>query len=284
MIRRELVMALLAALVGAAPVAAQSATNVLLHATGLSYDDSRVKDQGWVTGFYGTWGTGWKHLVEVGATRTGIDYLDGWQLRQTDLAAAYGYYGAGGAGRLGVHFVSTDDPLSDGGLVLFAGASRYEVGSWSLGAEGAASSYPDYEGGLQVLQAAPSAGFTSSDPTGRRSVSGTLRGYWIHLSEDLGLGGRDFVSGEASLALTIGRVTLSGFGWAGEQAFAVRGGGFTVFNLPELHTGGVGGGLRVVLSPRSALSAGYYLERFQDMDLSGYAWNHSLSASLGLTL
>lgn len=135
-----------------------------------------------------------------------------------------------------------------------------------------------------MAQVAPSAGFTSSDPTGQRVVSGTLRGYWVHLSRDVGLDGTDFVSGEASLAYTSGRLTAGGYAWAGEQAFAVRGGGFAVFNLAELHTGGFGGGLRWVMSPRSAVSVGYTMERFQDMDLSGYAWTRALSASVGLTL
>jgi hypothetical protein len=222
--------------------------------------------------------------VEVGATRTGIDYLDGWALRQTDVAAAYGYYGASGAVRAGAHLVSGNDPLSDGGFVLFAGASRYRVGAWSAGAEGAFSSYREYDGGLQVLQVAPSVGFTRTAGEGRHLVGATLKGYWIRPSEDVGLESDQFLSGEASLSITSGRLTLSGYAWAGEQAFAVRSGGFTVFNLAELHTGGFGGGLRWVLSPRSALSAGYYRERLQDMGLTSKAWTQTLSASLGITL
>ena len=267
-----------------APAAAQTRTDVLLHASALSYRDSQVKDGGWVAGFYGTWGSGWKHLVEVGATRTGVDYLDGWQLRQTDVAAAYGYYGATGAVRAGAHLVSGNDPLSDGGVVLFGGASAYRVGAWSAGAEGALSSYGSYDGGLTVAQVAPSVGFTRTVGAGRRTVGAMLRGYWIRVSDDVGLTGREFTSGEASLSCASGRFGMSAYAWTGEQAFAVRGGGFTVFNLAELHTGGFGGGLRWVLSDRSAVSAGYYLERFQDMGLATRAWTRTLSASLGFTL
>lgn len=265
-------------------MAAQSRTDVLLHATALSYQDSQVRDRGWVAGFYGTYGSGWKHLVEVGATRTGVDYLDGWQLRQTDVAAAYGYYGASGAVRGGAHLVSGNDPLSDGGVVLFGGASRYRPGVWSAGAEGSLSSYGSYNGGLTVVQLTPSAGFTRTLGEGRHTVGAVLRGYWIRVSEDVGLTGRDFVSGEASLSYASGRFSMSGFAWTGEQAFAVRSGGFTVFNVAELHTGGFGGGLRWVLSDRSAVSAGYYMERFQDLGLTSKAWARILSASLGITL
>ncbi|MHB1191828.1 MAG: hypothetical protein ACYC6F_02180 [Longimicrobiales bacterium] len=281
---REGMVLLVAGLALSAPAAAQTRTDVLLHATGLSYQGSQVKDAGWVVGFYGTYGSGWKHLVEVGATRTGVDHLDGWQLRQTDLAAAYGYYGAQGAARAGIHVISGNDALSDGGMVLFGGASRYRVGAWSAGAEGAFSSYGDYDGGLTVAQVAPSVALTKAAGEGRHVLGATLRGYYIKLSEDVGLGSRDFLSGEAAVSYTSGRLSLSGFAWAGEQAFAVRGGGFTVFNLAELHTGGFGGGLRWVLSPRSALSAGYYMERFEDFGLANTAWTRSLSASLGFTL
>jgi len=269
---------------GILPAAGQSSTDVLLHATALSYQDSEVKEQGWVAGFYGTYGSGWKHLVEVGATRTGIDYVDGWELRQTDVAGAYGYYGASGAVRAGAHFISGNDPLSDGGVVLFGGASRYRVGVWSAGTEGALSSYGSYNEGLTVVQVAPSAGVTRTAAEGRHVMGATLRGYWIRVSRDVGLRSRSFLSGEASVSYTSGRLSLSGFAWAGEQAFAVRAGGFTVFNLAELHTGGLGGGVRWVLSSRSALSVGYSLERFEDMGLASRAWTRALSASIGLTL
>ena len=267
----------------AGPAAGQSRADALFHVTALSYLDSQVKDRGWVAGFYGTYGSGWKHLVEVGATRTGVDYLDGWALRQTDVAAAYGYYGVTGAVRAGAHLVSGNDPLSDGGIVLFGGASRYRLGAWSAGAEGALSSYRSYNGGLTVAQLSPSVGFTGAVGAGRHTLGAVVRGYWIKVSEDVGLANRGFVSGEASVSYASGRFSMSGYAWSGEQAFAVRGGGFTVFNLAELHTGGFGGGVRWVLSERSALSAGYYMERFQDMGLTTRAWTRTLSASLGIT-
>ena len=267
----------------AGPAAAQSQWDALAYASGISYADSRVKTSGVVAGFYGTYGTGYRHLVEVGAAWTGIDNRDGSRLSQTDGSVAYSLFGSRVSGRLGAHLISNSDPLTDGGLILFGGASVYRVGVWSAGAEAAWSSYPDYDGGLDVLQAAPSAGFTAY--TGGNGVlAGTVRGYVIHLSSDPGLGDADFFSAEASLAYTVGDWTLSGFAWGGEQAFAVRDGGFLAFNLSELHTGGFGGGLRWVLTPKSALSAGLNVERFQDLGFIGDAWVRLLSISLGITL
>lgn len=262
---------------------AQSRTDVLVHATALGYVDSQAKDAGWVAGFYATHGWAWRHLVEVGATRTAIDYLDGVELRQSDAAIAYSWFGASGSARAGVHVVSSTDPLTDGGVVLFGGASRYRVGAWSAGAEGAFSSYADYQGGLRVFQVAPSAGFIASDPLGERVLGATLRGYYIRTSADVGLGSRDFLSGEASVSWTLKSVTVSGYAWAGEQAFAVRGGGFTVYNIAELHTGGFGGGVRWVASRRAAVSVGYAMERFEDAGLANRAWTRVVSASVGFT-
>ena len=112
----------------------------------------------------------------------------------------------------------------------------------------------------------------------------TLRGYFIHFSEETGLGSQDFTSAEAAVSFTSGPLTLSGYAWGGEQAFAVRNAGFLAFNLSELHTGGYGGGFRWVLSPRSAVSAGVYIERFQDPDFSEDIKGRTFSISLGFTL
>lgn len=255
----------------------------MAYASGISYADSRVKTSGIVAGFYGTYGTGYRHLVEVGGAWTRIENREVSQLSQTDASVAYSYFGGRASGRLGAHLISTSDPLTDGGRILFGGASVYRVGVWSAGAEAAWSSYSDYGGGLDVVQAAPSVGFTAY--TGETGLlAGTLRGYAIHLSDDPGLGNTDFFSAEASLAYTMGAWTLSGFAWGGEQAFAVRDGGFLAFNLSELHTGGFGGGLRWVVTPKSALAAGLNVERFQDLGFTGDAWVRLLSLSLGLTL
>jgi hypothetical protein len=263
---------------------AQSQWDVLLHGSLLSYGESNVKEDGFTGGFYGTFGANWRHLVEVGATRTRIDYLDGSRLQQNDLAAAYSLFGARASARVGGHLVDSSDPLSDGGLVLFGGANLYKVGVWSLGAEGAWSTYGDYGAGLDVTQLVPTAGLTLANDARTRFLGLSVKGYFIRLSEDTGLGSQDFASAEATLSFTAGPITLSGFGWGGEQAFAVRNSGFLVYNLSELHTGGYGGGLRWVVSPRAALSAGVYFETFQDVDLSGDATERSFALSMGFTL
>jgi len=269
-----------------APTAAttQSQGTVLLSAASLSYSKSQVKQDGSAFGFYGTYGQGWKHLIELGATSTRINFRGGEQLQQSEIAAAYNFFGTRGSGRVGGHLLFTTDSLTDRGFVLFGGANAYKVGVWSAGADAAWSSYADYGDGLSVAQVSPKMGFTFSDAAKTRFVGLSLRGYVIHLSTETGLGGQDFMSAEAAASFTSGPVTLSGFAWGGEQAFAVRNGGFLAFNVSELHTGGTGGGVRLVVAPQAAISVGVYFERFQDQDLSGERIARTFAFSLGFTL
>lgn len=267
------------------PVAGQTQWNILVHGSSISYLDSQVKTAGYTGGFYGTFGAHWKHFLEAGVARTRIEHRSGYALQQHDLTIAYSHFWARGSGRVGAHLVLNNDPTgTDGGVVWFGGASAYRVGVWSAGAEAALSTYPDYGGGLTVVQVAPSAGFTAGLSPPQTYFSGVIRGYYIGLSDDVGLDGRSFLSAEASLSLTSGRFSVSGFGWGGEQAFAVRQGGFLLFNVAERHTGGYGGGVRWVLSPNSAASAGLYLERFKDMGMASRAWARTIVVSVGFTL
>ncbi len=262
----------------------QSQGTVLLSAATLSYGESQVKEDGSALGFYGTYGQGWKHLIELGATSTRINFRGGVQLQQSEIATAYNFFGARGSGRIGGHLLFTTDTLTDRGFVLFGGANAYKVGVWSAGADAAWSSYADHGDGLSVAQISPRMGFTFSDAAKSRFVGLSLRGYVIHLSTETGLGGQDFLSAEAAASFTTGPLTMSAYAWGGEQAFAVKSGGFLVYNVSELHTGGYGGGLRLVVSPQAALSAGIYFDRFQDQDLSGDRIARALAFSLGFTI
>jgi hypothetical protein len=276
-------LAALAVVAGCAPASAQVQRDFLLHGSTFRYDDSAVKEDGRSAGIYASLGTDWKHLFEVGGSLTRIDYRDGSTLEQTELTAAYSRFGARAAGRMGVHLLGSTDPLTDGGLVLFGGANAYSYGEWSAGAEAAMSRYGGYDGGLTVLQLAPSAGLSFSAAQGARTFGATVRGYAIRVGRDVGLGDRDFLSGELATSMRLGRVTLSTVGWAGEQAFAVRNGGFLVFNVAEVHTGGLGAGVRLVLTPASAISAGVYSERLRNSDLVSEAEVRTFAASLGFT-
>jgi len=262
---------------------AQSQTDGLVHGAALRFSSTSEKRAGSVVGVYGSYGREWRELFEVGAARTALDYRDGSSFSQSGLVAAYNRFGARASGRAGAHLLASNDPITAGGVALFAGANAYRVGAWSAGTDVTWSRYPNDGAGLDVWQFAPTVGWTVRDATATRFLSAMVRGYAIALSDDMGLGARHYGSGEASLALTAGAVTVSGFGWAGEQAFAVRQGGFLVFNVAEQHTGGYGGGARWVVTSKAALSAGAYVERFLDPATGRDASATALTASFGFT-
>jgi hypothetical protein len=281
---RATVVAVACVCLSVGSAAAQSQRDVLLHGSALSYSLLSAKEGGHTAGVYASYGSGLRHFTELGGTLTRVRYHDGYRLEQTDLAAAYSRFWAHGSARLGAHLIDSTDPLTDGGLVLFSGLSAYRPGVWSVGAEGALSSYAAYDGGLTVAQVAPSAGLSLGSAYGGGAVGAVVRGYYIRLSRPVALNARNFASAEAALAVTVRELTLSGTAWAGEQAFAVRSGGFLVFNLAEVHTGGYGGGARWVVTPTSALSAGIYIERFRD-DVSTASFSaRAIAISLGITI
>ncbi len=263
--------------------AAQSQTDVLLYGSLVDYQGSRVKRDGLVAGGYGSWGTGYRHLLELGGSWTHIRFRGTGDLDQLDVTAAYNFYSTRASVRGGGHLVQATDPLTDGSLIVFGGGDVYDVGRWSLGVHGAWSHYPNFDGGLDVGQLAPTGGLTirTSDP--QTTIGLTARGYFIRLSEPAGMDQRDFSSGELAASLTKGRFRISGYGWLGEQAFAVRESGFTVFNLSEIHKGGFGGGFRWVTTQNSALSAGYYVERFEDLGYPDTATARTFTLSFGYT-
>jgi hypothetical protein len=263
---------------------AQSQVDVLFHAAGLDYADTGSRDGGYAAGLYATWGADWKHLVEGSGTFTRIRYVDGYHLEQVDITAAYSRFWARGSARIGGHWLESTDPLTDGGIVLFGGASAYRPGVWSAGTEAALSHYSGYGSGLTITQLAPALGLSSGNAARGGMLGAVVRGYWIHHSADSGLDSRDFLSGEATVYLTFSNITLSGTGWVGEQSLAVRSGGMLVYNLAELHTGGYGGGLRWVATPRAALSAGLYTERIRETEPGRNENVRLLAVALGFTL
>ena len=79
-----------------------------------------------------------------------------------------------------------------------------------------------------------------------------LRAYYINTDKEVsGTGKEDFYSLETRLGMDRDRIGLGVFGWTGEQAFAVRQEGFSVYNLNERHFGGYGGEIRCRVSPHS---------------------------------
>ncbi len=206
---------------------------VLPYYSHLQYSTGSVKRRGDIVGFYGYASTTFD-LVEVGIETTGIDFRSGFQYRQEDYTVIWNNYSIKNfRWRAGVHYISSNAKTTNGGIIGILGA-HFTRDRWEAGTDFYATNYQNFLPSLTVTQVSPHIVF----PYG--PAKGELRGYYIHADRNLGLGKRDFLSIEGRLSQDFGKFTLGGYGWGGEQTFAVRNEGFVVFNLTELHRAGFG--------------------------------------------
>ena len=104
------------------------------------------------------------------------------------------------------------------------------------------------------------------------------------MSDEIGLGKQNFVSLQASVDYYYKSLTANAFVWSGEQVFAVRQGGFTVYNLSEKHTGGYGGSLKYAFGQSVAATVALFNEQFRDIGFVDDVSLTTLHLSLGFTL
>ena len=247
------------------------------------YQGTRVKDTAKLWGL-----STWLSLGKAHALETAFDYIEVDRvglpcLKQFDVTAAYNNFSlTGWRLRAGAHTLANGDPASDGAWGAFAGAEWLGSPNWSAGADAFFTSYEDFGTGLEVMQLSPKFGrvlATGSDWTLRADT----RGYWVNVSEDVGFARRNFFSAEERLTLYWDRWTFAAFGWTGRQAFAARGNGATLFNLPEKHTSGYGAEVKRSLSDRAAVTFRFNREEFRELGGTTTAAAHTFIAILGVT-
>jgi len=247
-----------------------------IYGTPLIYSDSNVKDKGYTAGFYGYLGFGLHHSFESDVEFTKIDYKDGSTLNQTDLTFIYTNYSLKNYRlKAGFHYIISDDRLTDRGKVFLLSAERYKLYRWNIGIEGTVSIYDNYNPELTVYQVCPKVGFYFGNYYRYGSFYSETKGYYINLSDDVGLG-KNFYSVEENLFYYYKNWTGKIFGWIGKQSFAVRNGGFVVYNLSEKHKGGYGGSISYRYKKASA-SLTVFNEIFEDV---GYNNNASLTVAV----
>ncbi|MBX6423286.1 hypothetical protein [Thermosulfurimonas sp. F29] len=213
-----------------------------LYGTYLNYGNSRFKEDGYALTAYGSFGDGLHHGVEAAVSQLHLNYDSGYNdLDQTDLTLAYTNTGSLHPNlslRVGGHYISSDDDLTDDGKIVFGDLTYLVPYRWNVGLEVA---YSDYHRGVDVLQFSPHAGYFLK--LGERSLYLEARGYYINLDENekLGLSMENYYSLELSATCTRGPLSVKLSGWAGQQVFAVKRAGFVVYNLTEKYRGGVTG-------------------------------------------
>ncbi|WP_200762278.1 hypothetical protein [Nitrosophilus alvini] len=272
----------------------------------LDYGSKSVKDNGYFGGVYVS------KEFDLQKVELQYEYLkvkyknDEPDLEQNDFTAVYtNYFDDNYLARAGLHFIDSDDYLTDGGYILFGGLKYFQAFDFDAGIDVFYTHYDNFDPSLGVWQFSPSFGkyikgcsygdfyvegkynyitFKSSKITqtvvnqsSGMSAMGKKSTHIIQRSEEYT---DSYNSFEFNLANYYGKFTTKASVWIGKQAFGVRDGGFTVYNLAEIHKGGAALQTRYSYSKELGLSAGIYYEKFTDTENGEDSYMTTLGASL----
>ena len=248
----------------------------------IQYEGSAFKQSGRVYGLNGALGYGREHKFDYGAERLTIERDVIADLEQWDFTLAYANYSLDYMKlRFGGHLVESSHDGTDGGWNGFFGIETFSVNRWQTGVNLTFSRYPQFGPSLNVFQVSPYYGRTLwKGPVGWAKLD--LVGHYVQPSHRSGLPLRHYFSGESALSLQWRDWSVAGFGWAGKQAFANRGGGYTPFNVAEEHTHGYGAELKRITGARTAVAFRYSREHWEETTGNSAASNAYL-ATLGIT-
>lgn len=271
------------AMTGGAFAARPDRVDAMLYAGSVDYRRSPVKEDAVFGGLYTYLGFGMEHLVEAAFDRVALDFDVGGTLRQNDVTIAYSNFSRPGWKlRAGGHFVSGDERFGGDGWVGFLGAHHFEGQAWETGVDLYRSNFDNPGSSDGIWQVSPHVGFTarSSPAHGFRN---DLTAHLIYLDRNPGLNRQDFASVEEKLTYFWNRWSLSAYGWAGEQVFAVRDSGFLVYNLAEKHKGGRGLSARYAFGATTAVTLKTARELFNDIGTTATAEANTVSFAIAHT-
>ena len=237
---------------------------VISYAGYINYGSRAVKRNDRFAGAYAYLGLGLAHSIEAEVDYTRTTYRSDFDLEQWDYTFVYTNNSISNWRiRLGGHYITDDAGFTDDSYTTITGLHYCVDDLWDAGLDFYYSRHSDYDPDLSVYQISPHIGGRLWENE-HFTLRGDLTGHYIYLDEKVGLGERGFHSLEARLSLIGHRWSCGIFGWRGEQAFAVRNDGLTVYNLPELHTSGYGGDVRLRLTDHVALTLRAARENFED--------------------
>ena len=254
-----------------------------LYGTYINYSGSDIKDYGYSLTGYLSIGDGKVHNLQLGIMHTHIKYKNGYSdLDQQDFTAVYS--NTNGILRnhtftFGVHYINSDDDLTDGGYTFFFDGTYFKyqtrypyLFNWSGGVGIYFSSYDNIVN-FHVFQINPHTSFRLYSSQAFGGLYTDITGYYIHVtdSDEVDVNNDNYYSIDVALRYYYGSYEFKIGGWIGKQVFAVKNGGFVVYNLNEEYKGGLYGEVSCSLSKhfRVLLDVGYnrYSEGFTGDDV-----------------
>ncbi len=272
MLKRGLTTAAVAlvAIGGVALSTEQSRFDIQTSFTPLIYGDSPVKKSGYYIGTHLYYTYGKEHVAEFAADYLRIKYKNtDFKLRQYDFTLSYTNYSLRNYKlRGGIHYISNNDDATDKAITAFGEVLYYVPLRWNAGLEAYITYYPDHpyggmgEKGVYVYQLNPKVGAYVRENVGAGSLYFELKPYFIRVSRDVGWSKNHF-SVELTATYSYKNWVLSGFGYAGNQLFPVRYGGFVVYNFAEKRTSGYGLSAKYIFHPKASVSFTLFQDNFK---------------------
>ena len=246
---------------------AKTSITAMPYSAYINYANSAKKDA-YVVGLYSSF-YNFPNKLEIGVENIGIHYNNGLKdLDQNDLTAVYtrfiakNYYVKGG-----IHYINSDDKLTDEGLVGIFGVNYYKYLKYNLGLDVYYSKYKNYAPKeLKVLQVRPYAGFNFGKYNSKMG-SFYLEAEYNYIKPNsastFGLQ-KSYNSFGLKLTNFNGKFTTSVGAWAGKKVFAVDNGGFTVYNLGEVYKAGVDASVDYAFKPTTHIKLKYSYSKFEE--------------------
>ncbi len=242
-----------------------------VYQTFINYKNSPYKSWGLVTtGYLSVW-KGYYNNFQGAISYTYIEQKQDKAIKQLDYTILYSnvyqlvkkwsFTG-------GFHYIDSTDALSDGAITILGDITRsffqkkYPYAfRWSIGGSLYVSYYPNNPR-FTVLQLTPH--FTTklfyNAKFGALYLDLLEYSIFLSKSEELGLNKKGYYSVEGDLRYYKGKIYLKIGGWIGEQIFAVKNGGFVVYNLTEKYENG------------ALVEAGYFINKKYYLSIN-YSWN-----------
>jgi len=179
------------------------------------------------------------YTVEFALESKNQNYTDGSKLNQVNIVASYKTYIENNVKINGLlHYISNNAP-SNGGIIALIDANKAFKKKFTLGLQVAYSIYNANTLAKNMLQIKPSIKFKYGNEGSKwGTITPRLSFYYLDPgSSSAGLADNYF-SYDFALTHVKGNFISSASIWFGEQLYAVRDNGFTVYNLNELHTSG----------------------------------------------
>ncbi len=256
----------------------------------INYSGSNLKDYGVSSTFYIS-GYGKNNGIQFGYTSTTIKYKnDQPNLKQSEITLIYSNTDQllkNHTFSFGGHYISTNDTLSRGAYTFFFDGTYSNSFSphyykWSGGLSLYYTSYSN-QIGFSVIQLTPHGTYKVFSDYQKGALYLDLIGYGIHLTKDqpLGLCKKNYYSLEGALRYYYGQYDLKLGGWVGQQIFAVKNGGFVVYNLTEKYKGGAELEAGYTFKNNMRLSLNLSYNRYKELETDDTVNQTVITASLG---